>query len=309
MAEDHFRILTLDGGGSKGFYSLGVLHEVEAALGGSIADNFDLIYGTSTGSIIAAMLSLGNSVEEIHGLYSEHVPKIMGASGPSKKSLALREVGQVVFGDQCFDATKTSLGVIATRWQSETAMIFKSDRAQAHGRAASFIPGFGCTLADAVQASCSAFPYFDRTTVTTSAGEVVELFDGGFIANNPTMFAIADATSAMGVERSSCRVLSIGCGHYPEPRPSLIGRWKRDFWLTQLLLKTLESNTNSMDQLRRLLFDDVPTVRIDEAFSKPTMATDMFEHEAHKLSQLFQCGRASFAQQELDFKDLFLSGA
>lgn len=30
MEDKQFRILTLDGGGSKGFYSLGVLHELEA---------------------------------------------------------------------------------------------------------------------------------------------------------------------------------------------------------------------------------------------------------------------------------------
>lgn len=32
-ADKPFRVLTLDGGGAKGFYTLGVLHEVEAMLG------------------------------------------------------------------------------------------------------------------------------------------------------------------------------------------------------------------------------------------------------------------------------------
>jgi predicted acylesterase/phospholipase RssA len=29
MPADHFRVLSLDGGGARGFYSLGVLHEIE----------------------------------------------------------------------------------------------------------------------------------------------------------------------------------------------------------------------------------------------------------------------------------------
>jgi predicted acylesterase/phospholipase RssA len=48
------RVLSLDGGGAKGFYTLGVLREIEA-----LWQSFDLIFGTSTGSIIAALLALG----------------------------------------------------------------------------------------------------------------------------------------------------------------------------------------------------------------------------------------------------------
>mgnify|MGYP003113584183 CR=1 FL=1 len=51
MADDYFRILSLDGGGAKGFYTLGVLHEIERMVGGPLCDRFDLIYGTSTGSL------------------------------------------------------------------------------------------------------------------------------------------------------------------------------------------------------------------------------------------------------------------
>jgi len=54
------RILSLDGGGAKGFYTLGVLAQVEAMLKGKLlCEHFDLIFGTSTGAIIAALLSLG----------------------------------------------------------------------------------------------------------------------------------------------------------------------------------------------------------------------------------------------------------
>jgi len=56
------RILSLDGGGAKGFYTLGILREIEALLPRPIHKTFDLIYGTSTGSIIASLLSLGHSV-------------------------------------------------------------------------------------------------------------------------------------------------------------------------------------------------------------------------------------------------------
>ena len=44
------RILSLDGGGAKGFYSLGVLNQLEALLGWKpLSGQFDLIFGTIVG--------------------------------------------------------------------------------------------------------------------------------------------------------------------------------------------------------------------------------------------------------------------
>src|ERR1700682_2084630 len=72
------RILSLDGGGAKGFYTLGVLAQVEAMLKGKLlCDHFHLIFGTSTGAIIAALVALGRKVADIHSLYRQHVPTVM----------------------------------------------------------------------------------------------------------------------------------------------------------------------------------------------------------------------------------------
>jgi patatin-like phospholipase/acyl hydrolase len=71
------RILSLDGGGAKGFYTLGVLREIEGLIGRPLYERFDLIFGTSTGAIIAALLGLGKTVKEISELYEKHVPTVM----------------------------------------------------------------------------------------------------------------------------------------------------------------------------------------------------------------------------------------
>lgn len=301
------RILSLDGGGAKGFYTLGVLGEVEAMLPRPIHETFDLIFGTSTGSIIATLLATGKPVAEIHSLYCKHVPNIMKAKKPHERTQRLRKVAMAVFEDDGFDTLLTGLGIVATKWQLETPMIFKSLHTQAHGRRATFVPGFGCKLTDAVEASCSAYPFFDRKTVTTSTGNKVELFDGGYVANNPALYALADATGPLGFAPADCRVLTIGCGQYPEPDYPFFERMKRRFWLVQLLQKTLEVNTASMDQLRQLLFANVPTVRISDSFDKPEMATDMFEHDLKKLDLLRQQGEHSFGSREKDIRDLLLS--
>jgi uncharacterized protein len=261
----------------------------------------------STGAIIAALIALGYEVEKIHALYKEHVPTVTGARGPEAKSKALERLATTVFGDTKFDAVKTGIGIVATRWIIERPMIFKGDVAQAHGRVGTFIPGFGCTISDAVQASCSAYPFFARKIVTTEAGDRVELIDGGYCANNPTLYAIADAVIPLQLSRPNLRVVSIGVGVYPEPKPSIKMRFAKRFLLSvQLLQKTLEINTQSMEQLRAILFKDIPTIRISDTYEKPEMATDLFESDLDKLNILRQRGSESFASREIQLKEFLL---
>jgi len=129
------------------------------------------------------------------------------------------------FGDRDFTHVKTGVGVVATHWHLEKPMIFKSTVAQAHGRKDTFIPGFGCKIGEAVRASCSAYPYFERFVLKTGQGVTVELFDGGYCANNPTLYAIADATNALKFERKQIRVVSVGVGEYPGALCLLLGLW------------------------------------------------------------------------------------
>jgi predicted acylesterase/phospholipase RssA len=301
------RILALDGGGAKGFYTLGVLKEIEAMLNCRLHERFDLIFGTSTGAIIASLLALGYTVDEIHHLYKSHVPTVMKARKRNAKSQALTKLASQIFGDKSFTDVKTGIGIVATRWVNDRPMIFKGSVEQAHGRKGTFTPGFGVSIANAVQGSCSAFPFFERKLVSTSTGDNIELIDGGYCANNPTLYAIADAVCALKKELTDIRVVSVGVGVYPEPK----GDWKirlakKYLASVQLLQKTLEINTQSMDQLRQILFKDVPTVRISDTFSQPEMATDFMEHDLVKLNILWQRGRESFAAREIALRGFLM---
>jgi hypothetical protein len=73
------KILSLDGGGIRGVFSLEVLLRMQKLLrehtGNSsymLSDHFDFFAGTSTGAIIATCLSWGMDVEEVMKLYVEH---------------------------------------------------------------------------------------------------------------------------------------------------------------------------------------------------------------------------------------------
>lgn len=70
------RILAIDGGGLRGILSLQMLAQIEAILRERHGDNFrlnhyfDMIAGTSTGSIIAASLALGMTVADVTEKYN-----------------------------------------------------------------------------------------------------------------------------------------------------------------------------------------------------------------------------------------------
>lgn len=305
--ESLLRILALDGGGAKGFYTLGVLKEIEAMIGCPLHEKFNLIFGTSTGAIIASMIALGHNVDSILEQYRNNVPTVMRNRTPAGRTKALRVLTQQVYGDAMFDQVKTGIGIVTAKWVTERPMIFKGSITQAHGRTGTFVPGFGVSVADAVQASCSAYPFFERTTVKTSMGEEIELIDGGYCANNPSLYAIADAIYALKIDRADIRLLSVGVGFYPDPKPGLMMRLARKYLVSvQLLQKTLEINTQSMDQLRQVLFKDVPTIRISDAFTQPEMATDLLEHNLKKLDILFQRGRESFGSREHELRNFLL---
>lgn len=83
------RILALDGGGVRGVVTLGVLQRVERILRERrgnpalvLADEYDLIAGTSTGAIIAACLSWGMDVAAVLRLYREYGPLMFRPARP-----------------------------------------------------------------------------------------------------------------------------------------------------------------------------------------------------------------------------------
>ena len=79
--ETKLRILSLNGGGVRGLYTISVLAEFEHILSKgddsfSIAEHFDLISGTSIGGLLALGLASGKTARELKSKVREHAPHI-----------------------------------------------------------------------------------------------------------------------------------------------------------------------------------------------------------------------------------------
>lgn len=299
-----YQVLSCDGGGSKGVYTLGVLSELEAELGAPLSNHFDLVYGTSTGAIIAAMIALGWNTAKIKRHYFELIPKVMQHRKGTLRSRELLSCAQGVFGNAKFNSFLIDVGIVSTNSNSETPLIFKRSSQQAIGRTASFAPGFGCTIVDALMASTAAYPLFDKHALTTAHHGPLQLLDGGYVANNPTLFALADALQT-GADRNAVRVLSIGVGRYLEPRKSLYWRLVFRFPAVQLVQTQLATSTNTIEILRNIFFKDVVCVRVDEAYTDKKYATDLLESNIEKLETMFALGRASYGKHQNHIQQMF----
>jgi patatin-like phospholipase/acyl hydrolase len=291
-----FYILSLDGGGSLGVYTLGVLEKVEALVGQPLCEKFNLIYGTSTGSIIGCLLSLGHSVREISEIYFKYIPNIMSPLKSSQRSKALRQCANDVFRNSQFDdqTFQTLTGVVATHSDNPRPLIFKSSNQLFMSGQQSGQPGYGCTISDAVIASCSAAPLFDRHKITTgSMINGIESFDGGFVANNPTLFAITDAIRALNIPEQDIKVLNVGVGSYPRSYTGLKERVVSMFASSSLELfeDTLAANNNTIDTLRKIVFSNVDVVRISESTNDPEYKTNLLESNQEKLKNIRNFGK------------------
>jgi len=82
-----FRILSMDGGGIRGTITASILTHIEQETGRPISDLFDLVVGTSTGSILAAGLTTPEgsgapryAAESILNLYADRGQEIFSRS-------------------------------------------------------------------------------------------------------------------------------------------------------------------------------------------------------------------------------------
>jgi len=207
---DRFQMLVLDGGGAKAMFSASILARFERDHGIRIVDCFDLIAGTSAGGIVALGLGAGLSPAEIADHFLELVAKVFPSKRqrkwrpsrlmrPAYSNDALRDVLTEVFGHRLLGDSSKRLLVPSWNLQSGEVHLFKTPHSPRLTR------DWRISMVDVALATSAAPAYFRAANVDSA-----RLIDGGVFANNPSVYAIAEATSMLGVPLSAIRVLNIG---------------------------------------------------------------------------------------------------
>ena len=214
-------ILSLDGGGIRSVATIKFLHLLEQKLAqdhqSSLRHCIDFYAGTSAGSIIALALATTNMpVAQIHALFNPANAQKMfqpnrgwlewdGVNAPkyegSGKSEFLRQhLGAATIADLPPD--KHLLAVSYAIEKRKPEIIKSTDPACLQLKSSE--------VADA----SSAAPVYFPSKKITKGYEALWLIDGGVIANNPTMCAVAEARRAWSdLSIDALRVLSVGTGY------------------------------------------------------------------------------------------------
>ncbi len=232
-------ILALDGGGIRGALTLGYLKKIETILREKhgndylLCDHFDLIGGTSTGSIIAAALAIGKSVDEIVDLYMDLGGKIFGKKRSFWNPLEtwkflkagydyieLENSLKEAFGNITIesDQIKTGLCIVAKRADTNSVWPIIN-----HPKGKFYDTNMGknknIPLWQAVRASSAAPTYFAPQMIDVGDGQRAAFVDGGVsMANNPALTLLMVATLKgfpfrwnMGEDELS--IVSVGTGY------------------------------------------------------------------------------------------------
>lgn len=238
------RILALDGGGIRGAITVGYLAEIERLLRERhdqddlrLSDYFDLMAGTSTGAIIAALLATGMETSEIRQLYMDLGEKIFAKerswwkpweaddraaakfdSHPIEEELG-RILGSRTLGSDWPDV-RTGLCIVAKRADTQSTWPLIN-----HPEGLYFSKNAPIPLAKAVRASTAAPTYFVPEEIDVGHGELGAFVDGGVsMFNNPALQALMVAWLngfpfrwAQGEDQ--LLLVSVGTGFWSQARP------------------------------------------------------------------------------------------
>lgn len=230
MATDKkpFKVLCIDGGGIKGLYSAQVLAKFEETFNTTVAEQFDLVCGTSTGGIIALAASAGIPIEDVVYFYEKSGPRIFTScvikslllklkqallcSKYSNKKLhkALTEV----FGGKKLKESKTLLCIPAYNVSSGQPRVFKKDYM-------TYTEDDEKTYVDIAMATSAAPTYFPSYKINDQI-----YADGGLWANNPIQVALIEyLTNFVNDDRfNGLSILSISSCEKPNGETPNLGR-------------------------------------------------------------------------------------
>lgn len=327
-----FRILALAGGGLRGAFAIGVLAEMEERLERPLSDYFELIAGTSTGSITASAIACGVRAGEVQAFYEKHSRKIFKpraryrpkhAYRPAYLLLrrylawrtgvdpdhffqsrycphALREAIVEAFGDATIaDAKQCRLAIPTVNLTDGVAYVFRTP----HSPEAR--PEYDWPLADIIGASAAAPTYFPHKQMPDGKAYA----DGGLWAIDPGVVALAEAANIIDHD-TACRghverldevhMLSIGTGQAEYTLAPPGGDAGSLFWARHVAeVMSISQVQGTQLPLQMVLGDRYHIV--DFPLEDPNWTLDNLE----VTDQLFQLGRERGKELFGELKDVF----
>lgn len=277
-APSQFQILSLDGGGLRGMFSAALLAHFEEDHGTRVVDHFDLIAGTSTGGIIALGLGLGLTPRQIVEFYIGHGPSIFREHGGmrgarhwvcSKYSASpLEEALVAVLGERTFGESTKRLVITSYNLDANDTYLFRTPHLPDLKR------DWRERAVDVALATTAAPTYFPAMSLRGA-----RLIDGGILANNPAMVAVAEAVGPLGLPLQSVKVCSVGTLTDKPKRSRLLTRGGRMVWAAAAAPVLMRAQSDGVTKQARHLLGKENVLRIDPAVPTGALKLDKVDSD------------------------------
>jgi patatin-like phospholipase/acyl hydrolase len=267
------RIVSIDGGGIKGYLPALVLAMLETQTGKPIGAMAGMLAGTSTGAILALGLAAGIPALEMANFYRSKGPAIFrrswgkrlrscfGVADEQYSNYALHTGLREIFGDRKLSDLITPCMAVAYEIETRQAVFFTSWDATRD-------PHRDFSLVDVAMGSAAAPTYFEPWPTMSVTGDRLACVDGGVAANNPGLCAVVEAIKR-GSLLDSVSLVSLGTGQ--EDRPYLLRlarNWGLAAWSRPLLDILFAAASDVTDHHCRNLLGQ-RYVRLQQDFSEP----------------------------------------
>ncbi|WP_421205108.1 CBASS cGAMP-activated phospholipase [Aeromonas sp. 601027] len=258
------RILSLNGGGARGLFTISVLAEIERIIASrtgiqdvKVGDYFDLITGTSIGGILALGLATGKTARELEAVFFEQAPNIFpprwgwlntlrSLFAPIYDSEPLkRAVEKMIGADTVFNDLNRRVMIPAVNLSTGKPQFFKTPHNPNFNRDGIL------KLIDAAMATSAAPTYF----APHYCDDLKAYFaDGGLVANNPSYIGLLEVfrdmkTDFPNASHQNVHILNIGTlgEEYTISPKALDAKWWNGYiglWGAgkRLVLTTMTSN-------------------------------------------------------------------
>lgn len=255
-----YRILALDGGGIRGLITAMMLERLESVCPGFLGQ-IDLFAGTSTGGLLALGLAAGRSPHDARKLYETYGEKVFADTILDD----LRDLGTLIGADYDLEPLRETLNLefpnlkLADLPKKVLVTAFDLDN-QAQGPDETrhwkpkFFHNFSGPDSDGEQwvADVGLYTSAAPTYFPIADGYI----DGGVVAGNPSMCALAQALhpETGGQRLEDIVLLSMGTGFNPRYLESLDGDWGLVQWAPHILNLMFEGSASLADyQCKQLL--------------------------------------------------------
>ncbi len=263
--QEYIRILSIDGGGIYGILPIHVLDYLEKASGRPVSELFDLMVGTSTGSIPIVMLTIPGEdgrpryqAKDALFVYNHQAPKIFyspwynslltlnGVLGPKYVTSSRYDLLNSYLGDLYFDQLINNVVIPVYDIQEKDPLLFCNWKN-------SGLQDENFTVTNLLLSSISPIALFPGV-VFGSNHQRFFLADAGLCVNNP---ALASLLLAMKMYPNKKYILvSLGTGAIKEitsPAEKMVD-WGSMQWIQDLVPIVIDGNMKFNNLMIRKLF-------------------------------------------------------